>query len=119
MTRQPEIMLPLKIATQRASKELEGLHMRLERFEHGLDTVFAHSATALDTHSIAMLQELDMLRQSVGALAHYLAHITALPEKDGMVDVAHALHAVPLRDMAMRLGGENKSTTGAGHAELF
>lgn len=114
-----ETVLPLKIATGRASAELEGLYARLERLEHGLDTVIVQATHALDAKSIGMLQELDMLRQSIGALANYLYRISAETDDAGMVDVIQALTAVPLRDMATRLGGTVSSAGSAGEAELF
>lgn len=119
MTPDAEIMLPLKVATERASAELEALYERLERLEHGLDALVLHSSGALDSQSIAMLQELDMLRQSVGALADYLGQISLETDHGGMVDLAQALQSVPLRDMAHRLGGQGKVVAPAGQAELF
>lgn len=119
MTKKHEIMLPLKVATQRASQELESLHVRLERVEHALDTVFAKSANALDTQSIAMLQELDMLRQSVGALAAYLAQVSNKTDDTGTAEITSALNAIPLRDMAIRLSGAQKAPPNSGHTELF
>ncbi|MBV7396540.1 chemotaxis protein [Mameliella sediminis] len=119
MTMRTGTMLPLKVATGRASAELEGLHSRLERLEHGLDAVIMHSTEAFDTKSIGMLQELDMLRQSIGALADYLDQISAETDSRGMVNVSEALTAMPLRDMASRLGGQVKIAASGGHAELF
>jgi hypothetical protein len=119
MTAHPEFMLPLKTATQRASLELNGLHARLERLEHGLDAVLTRSADALDTETIEILQELDMLRQSVGALSDYLERISATTDDAGLVDLAGALSNIPLRDMATRLGGQTHSASRAGQAELF
>ncbi|WP_323772162.1 chemotaxis protein [Antarctobacter sp.] len=119
MTSVADNTLPLKVATRRASAELEGLYVRLERLEHGLDTVIVHATHAFDTKSIGMLQELDMLRQSIGALADYLEQISAETDETGMVDVVQALSAVPLRDMATRLSGTVNSAATGGHAELF
>ncbi|WP_417210104.1 chemotaxis protein [Antarctobacter sp.] len=119
MTAMTDTTLPLKVATRRASAELEGLYVRLERLEHGLDTVIVHATHAFDTKSIGMLQELDMLRQSIGALADYLDQISAATDDTGMVDVVQALSSVPLRDMATRLGGTANSAAAVGHAELF
>lgn len=119
MTAGSGTLLPLRIATQRASSELEGLYTRLERLEHGLDTVLVATPSALDTQSIGMLQELDMLRQSIGALADYLGQVALETDADGMVNTADALNAVPLRDMAERLGGRKKPSAAGGHPELF
>ena len=111
--------LPLKIATRRASAELEGLYVRLERLEHGLDSVIVQASHVFDTNSIGMLQELDMLRQSIGALADYLEQISEETDEAGMVDVVQAVSAVPLRDMANRLSGTSNAPSNAGDAELF
>ncbi|WP_421906629.1 hypothetical protein [Mameliella sp.] len=119
MTGGKDTVLPLKLATRRASEELESLHARLERIEHGLDAVIGQSTQAFDSKSIGMLQELDMLRQSIGALADYLDQISAATDANGMVNVCEALTAVPLRDMACRLGGQANSAAVGGRAELF
>lgn len=119
MRRAPETVLPLKDATGRASTELEALYERLERLEHALETVTQASSVALDRNSIGMLQELDMLRQSIGALADYLGQISLATDRTGMVDLSEALRGVPLRDMATRLGGQVKTAPRTGHAELF
>ncbi|WP_305971072.1 MULTISPECIES: hypothetical protein [unclassified Mameliella] len=119
MTGKKDTVLPLKLATRRASEELEGLHARLERLEHGLDAVIGQSTQAFDSKSIGMLQELDMLRQSIGALADYLDQISAATDANGIVNVGEALTAVPLRDMACRLGGQANSAAVGGRAELF
>ncbi|MGP6089517.1 chemotaxis protein [Antarctobacter jejuensis] len=119
MNKEVEFTLPLRDATQRASSELEGLYIRLERLEHALDSLVLHSSDALDSTSIELLQELDMLRQSIGALADFLGQVSQETDSSGMVNASRALQAVPLRDMATRLGGRTKATTKAGHAELF
>jgi hypothetical protein len=111
--------LPLKLATRRVAGELEGLHERLERLEYGLDMVFVHSQGALDGEAVVMLQELDMLRQSLGALADYLTRLAQDTDDTGQVDSAPAIKSIPLRDMAVRLGGNNRPKPAAGHAELF
>ncbi len=119
MSGEVEIRLPLRDATQRASSELETLFVRLERLEHALDSVVLKSSGGLSSQTIGMLQELDMLRQSIGALADYLGQISLKTDCAGMVDLSEALNAVPLRDMATRLGGQSRTAARAGHAELF
>ncbi|GAA4218910.1 hypothetical protein J4E08_24025 [Sagittula sp. NFXS13] len=114
-----ETHLPLKVATERVAGELEGLYERLERLEYGLDMVFVHTSDALDGQTISMLQELDMLRQSLGALSDFLIHVAHETTADGLVDPGPALKAVPLRDMAVRLAGKTKESPVSGHAELF
>lgn len=111
--------LPLSLATERIAGELEGLYGRLERLEYGLDMVFVHSSEALNGQTITMLQELDMLRQSLGALADFLNHLSRDTDDRGLVNIGPAVQAVPLRDMAVRLEGKEKAGPVTGHAELF
>ncbi|MBP0481391.1 chemotaxis protein [Sagittula salina] len=111
--------LPLSVAAERVAGELEGLYGNLERLEYGLDMVFVHTSEALGGQTITMLQELDMLRQSLGALADFLSQLARETDATGTVDTGAALRCVPLRDMAIRLGGEEKSGPVSGHAELF
>lgn len=111
--------LPLKTATFRVAGELEGLYARLERLEYGLDMIFVHNSDSFDGKSISMLQELDMLRQSLGALSDFLVQVSQETDDRGAVDPGPALRSVPLRDMAVRLGGVEKTAPDSGHAELF
>lgn len=110
---------PLKLVGARVADELEGLYGRLERLEYGLDMVFVHTKDSMDSQAITMLQELDMLRQSLGALANYLVHVTKETDEIGCVDPSSAISSVPLKDMATRLGGNTKAAPQSGHAELF
>lgn len=110
---------PLKLAAERVAGELEALYERLERLEYGLDMVFVHAAEKMDGQTITMLQELDMLRQSLGALADFLVQTARETDETGLVDVGPAIQAVPLRDMAVRLGGSPKDAPVSGEAELF
>jgi hypothetical protein len=111
--------IALPVATQRVAAELSSLSDRLQRLEDGLEIVFTHSGHALDGETIGMLQEVDVVLQSVQALSQYLVQISDATMADGTVYVEPALERVPLRDVARRLGGcvEVRDTTG--HAELF
>ena len=119
MTKRAISQLPLSLAAERVASELEGLHGRLERLEYGLDMVFMHATDNLDGQAITMLQELDMLRQSLGALADFLSQLTRETNSLGQVDPSDALNSVPLRDMAARLKGKKNSKAISGDAELF
>lgn len=119
MTRDALDKVPLKLAASRVAGELGSLHGRLERLEYGLEAVFAHSRAGLEGQTIGMIQELDMLRQSLGALADYLEHLSDATDETGQADQATALRTVPLRDMATRLRGARHEVSASGHAELF
>lgn len=114
-----EPSLPLSVAAERVADELEGLYSRLERLEYGLDMVFVNATESYGSQTITMLQELDILRQSLGALSDFLVNLSRETDEYGKVDLSPALKSVPLRDMAARLSGSNKSPSESGHAELF
>lgn len=111
--------MPLKQATIRIADELESLHERLERLEFGLEAVFAHSRDGLEGQTIGMIQELDMLRQSLAALAMFMGQAAEQTDKHGQSDLKTALASMPLRDMASRLSGSHQTEATSGHAELF
>lgn len=111
--------LPLRVAATRIAAELEALHARLERLEVGIETAFEYSTKGLEGQTIGMIQEMDMLRQSIGALADYIDHLAEMTDGFGEVDATAAINAVPLRDMAARLSGQNSAEAATGHAELF
>lgn len=111
--------LPVQVATIRVATELTGLQERLERVEHGLEAVFIDSESKPSSLTIGMLQELDVLQQSVGALAAYLERLSDLVTPDGSVNVKDAAKVIPLRDMAARLNGFVGVADKSGEAELF
>lgn len=111
--------LPMEIATVRVATELNGLRQRLERVEHGLEAVFLDSDKIPSGQTIEMLQELDILQQSVGALADYLDKLSGSVTKDGKVSILDAVEVVPLREMASRLSGLSNTSESSGNLELF
>lgn len=115
----PVDQVSLKLIATRVACELEGLHGRLERLEYGLDMVFVHTDKNMDGQTISMLQELDVLRQSLEALSIYLTNVTQATDQCGLVDPSSAISSVPLKDMAARLGGGMMVLPETGRAELF
>ncbi len=111
--------LPHHIATVRVATELYGLRERLERVEHGLEVVFLEAENVPSGQTIEMLQELDVLQQSVGALAGYLNRLAEMVNSEGNVSTSDAVDVVPLREMAQRLNGLPAKAQDAGIAELF
>ncbi|MGH1414095.1 MAG: hypothetical protein ACRBB0_11430 [Pelagimonas sp.] len=114
-----EYRLPIQIATSRVANELNALRERLERVEHGLEAVFLESESVPSGQTIGMLQELDVLQQSVGALADYLDKLSNLVNLEGEVLVDDAVKVVPLREMAARLKGKVAQSGLPGQPELF
>ncbi|PYG28381.1 hypothetical protein [Pelagimonas varians] len=114
-----DFQLPLEVATVRVATELNGLRERLERVEHGLEVVFVESDNVPSGQTLGMLQELDVLQQSVGALADYLVQISSLMNGRATVCVDEAVKVVPLREMASRLNGIAAKSNTSGTPELF
>lgn len=119
MNKMPDCQLPMEIATVRVATELNGLRERLERVEHGLEVVFIESENVPSGQTLGMLQELDVLQQSVGALADYLERLSVLVNGDATVCVEDAVAVVPLREMASRLKGLSAKSGNSGTPELF
>ncbi len=119
MNTNPSCELSLNIATVRVATELFGLRERLERVEHGLEVVFLDAENIPNSQTIEMLQELDVLQQSVGALANYLNQISGSDDSEGSISIADAVDMVPLREMADRLNGRPRQSKKTGIAELF
>lgn len=115
----PDFQVPLEVATVRVATELNGLRERLERVERGLEMVFIESDSVPSSQTLGMLQELDVLQQSVGALAEYLERLSALVDGRATVSVDEAIKVVPLREMAARLNGISAQSGTSGTPELF
>ncbi len=109
----------LQIANIRVATELNGLRDRLERVEHGLEAVFIGTDNVPNGTTIGMLQELDVLQQSVGALADYLGRLSELANTDSTASIEEAISVVPLREMAARLSGISTQSGASGKPELF
>lgn len=114
-----DCQLPLEIATIRVATELNGLRERLERVERGLEVVFIETENTPSGQTLGMLQELDVLQQSVGALADYLERLSTLVNGHATVCVEEAVTVVPLREMASRLKGISAKSNAPGVPELF
>lgn len=72
-----------------------------QRLELLLQTLGVHA----DPEQMIECQAVDLLAQRLGGLAHYLG-VLAIDAGPARVDVGPALEALPLRDQALRLGGE-------------
>lgn len=118
MTTRAEIDCKIALAVGRSAIELAGLRRRLDRVECQLETVFVATGHNPTTDELAALQEIDIVVQSIDALAGFLERLGC--ERPDTTDevVAAALDALPLRDMAGRLSGRDACPAGGG-TELF
>jgi len=109
----------LKLITERVANELDQLHNRIGKLEHALDMVLTHTKINLDTQTICLLQELDMLRQATGVLSDFLHHVAKETDESGNTSICRAYSGIKLRDMADRLSGNTPPSKISGQADLF
>lgn len=110
---------PLCRAVAQAATELAALQARLDRLEIGMEAALAPASAGLPPGAIALLQEVDILRQSLAAMAGFLDHLAQATDAQGRVSMGPALAAMPLRDMARRLAGGGGAGPRADAPELF
>lgn len=106
-------------ATWLLSREIRHLQHRLERLETGLEHVYADGDERLGTVAITAFQELDMLVQSTDALAAYIERLSRRLDQSSGLDLADELGAIPLRELAARLGGAKTEPLVPNVPEMF
>ncbi|HBM61027.1 chemotaxis protein [Salipiger marinus] len=106
-------------ATWLLSREIRHLQNRLERLEHGMEHIYAREDATLGAVAITAFQELDMLAQSTDALAAYVERLARKLDDPTGLDLAEALAAIPLRELALRLSGQDSDQLVANAPELF
>ena len=101
--------LPLSVLLAQLSHELGALQLMAADMEATVDDMIERHATVLDARSIQNLQLLDILNQTLLALAQFAAN-TADLVPDCKIDGLAAVTGIKLASLAQRL------SRGAGHA---
>ena len=102
--------LPLPVLLSQLSYELGALQLMAADMEATVDDMIERHATVLDARSIQNLQLLDILNQTLLALAQVAANAAALVPPECRVDGLAAVSGIKLASLAQRLA------RGAGHA---
>ncbi|MEI7598206.1 MAG: hypothetical protein WCJ41_02680 [Aestuariivirga sp.] len=102
--------LPLSVLLNQLSLELGALQLMAADMEATVDDMIERNAGVLDARSIQNLQLLDILNQTLLALARFAANTAALASPEWQVDGAAAVADLKLASLAQRL------VRGAGHA---
>ncbi len=102
--------LPLSVLLNQLSLELGALQLMAADMEATVDDMIERNAGALDARSIQNLQLLDILNQTLLALARFAANTAALASPEWQVDGMAAAADLKLASLAQRLA------RGAGHA---
>lgn len=105
---------PLSRTLGACASELAALADRCEALQAGLAPALQSGA------AIEEAQTLDVLTQSLAAVADYLHAVSAILPADWQVDAAPAAAIVPLTELARRLlGGPLQAPPEAGELDLF
>ncbi|MDU8912385.1 chemotaxis protein [Aestuariicoccus sp. MJ-SS9] len=86
-------------------EEIARLSQRLLRLEDGIEALCTDDGVTR-SDALKHLQEIDVLVQSAEALAGYAQSLASRIGDETPVDIGPLLNALPLRDLANRLGGE-------------
>lgn len=102
--------LPLPVLLSQLSHELGALQLMAADMEATVDDMIERHAGVLDARSIQNLQLLDILNQTLLALAQFARNTAGLASPDWKVEGLAAVHGITLASLAQRLA------RGAGHA---
>lgn len=113
--------LPLPALLRQLAHELGALQLMTADMEASVDDMIERHAGVLDARSIQNLQLLDILNQTLLALAAYAANVSALASSDWAVDGRAATADLKLASLAARLakGAGTASKAQAESYELF
>ena len=103
--------LPLPQLLSQLSHELGALQLMAADMEATVDDMIERHAGALDARAIQNLQLLDILNQTLLALARFAANTATLASPGWTLDGAAAVDGITLASLAQRLA------RGAGQAE--
>ena len=102
--------LPLPALLAQLSHELGALQLMAADMEATVDDMIERHAGVLDARSIQNLQLLDILNQTLQALARFAANTAALAAPDWQVNGSDTVAEIKLASLAQRLA------RGGGHA---
>lgn len=105
-----EQSLPLPVLLAQLSHELGALQLMAADMEATVDDMIERHAGVLDARSIQNLQLLDILNQTLLALARFAANTAVLAAPEWAVNGSEAVAGLKLASLAQRLA------RGAGHA---
>jgi hypothetical protein len=114
---------PLAQVLQAAAAEAADLSQAAERLQWLAGDLIRRAGSGGDQALVEEAQGLDALAQKLSALAGFLQRIGEDAPAEWRLDIAAALAAVPLSDMANRLGHKDAAPSWAvasvGECELF
>ena len=109
----------LMTAAHRVALELHAVETRVEHVEAELDQMLQHQGSSITGETIAILQQVDLVRQSINALANFLDTLSENSACDCTMDISIALEKIPLRDLRAHLTGGDRSDHCGEAPELF
>jgi hypothetical protein len=116
-TRSPHL-LPLPALLQQLAHELGALQLMAADMEASVDDMIERHAGVLDARSIQNLQLLDILNQTLLALAMFAGNAAALSSSEWTVDSRAATAQIKLASLAQRLA-KGGATAGKAPVEAY
>lgn len=104
------LMMSPAEAIQFLAQEIARMSDRLTKLELGIEAL-CQSGAPSQKEALRHLQEIDILVQSSETLATYAQSLSNKLEANTSIDAADLLRAVPLRDIAARLAGEEAESS--------
>lgn len=111
---------PLSLVLENMTKQLD----RLASLAGSIDSAVGHVPIPadIDQKALAALQAVDLLRQSLEGLTHYVGNLAGQLNESVLVNPALAAEVLPLRDLARALVGDDpdiRSVNASSHDPCF
>ena len=117
----PGMSADVGVVLYRVGLELAALATLSEDLQDALSVAEPEGAisSAVTIERLQSMQNLDLLTQTLDALAQFLKILATEPATAATVDMSEALLAVNLSNVATRLSGHGGETVGENDFELF
>lgn len=108
---------PLSLLLLRISEELHALQAEGRTIEDAIGHAILGGAPST-RETLANLQSIDLIVQSLGELGNYVSALQHLLKDDPLIDASGPLERISLRDMARKLSGGCRQAVVDAHGEI-
>lgn len=108
---------PFPTVLENMARELD----RLASLAGHIDSAVGHVPISSDMtgETMATLQRVDLLRQSLECLTHYVGSLAGQVNESVLVNPVNAAEALPLRDLARDLAGDEAPEGATTHSDRY
>lgn len=108
---------PLSLLLLRISEELHALQAEGRAIEDAIGHAILGGASST-RETLANLQSIDLIVQSLGELGDYVLALQYLLKEDPLIDASGPLERISLRDLARKLSGGCRRAVVDAHGEI-